>query len=231
MKKKILSLAVVAVMLVSCGGEKASTEENSKSESENVEQTEELTNVSSKIYEIESGIYSYETDVMGMKIKTSIYFDDYGAREETVSEASGMLKTHSRTFNKEGYSYTIDMVEKTASKVKIAEMADAMRGKVAYALTQMTEEERKIYDFKEEGTADVLSYTCKVYSSLGLGDKRTKSYLYKGVALKVELGEDVVMEAAMFEENAEMPDWFYTIPEGIEVEEVKIPEDMEIPGM
>lgn len=222
MKKTLLSIIVVAVLLVSCGGEKTTTDENSSSENENVEQTEEPASIIDKVYEIKSGIYSYETDVMGMKIKTSVYFDDYGAKEETVSESSGMIKTHSRTFYQDGYAFTIDMIEKTANKVKVPGMTDMTKSKVAYAL-QLSDEQRKMYDFKEEGTAEILGKTCKVYSSIGLGDKRTKSYLYKGVVLKTELGTDVVMQAASFEEDAEMPDWFYTIPEGMEVEEVKIP--------
>jgi hypothetical protein len=57
---------------------------------------------------------------MGMDQTTVITFDDYGNTEvtDTYTEAHG-IKLHSRTIVKDGFSYNLNMDEKTGTKVKM----------------------------------------------------------------------------------------------------------------
>ena len=231
MKKKLLSISVIVMfgffMLTSCGSDETTdTDNNTTDDVENVEdeKSDDVSSNSATPYSIESGIMEYTTDVLGVEVVTTIYFDDYGNREESVMFCDdAIMGMNERTFTKDGYEFTIDLKENTATKVKLPEDMQVMNEAGVLNPAQMTDDQKRMYDLKEEGSEKVLGKTCNVFSTIGLAGKRTKFYEYKGVMMKIEMGGELVYEAYKFEENATMPEWFYEIPDGIEVEEVEMP--------
>ena len=47
-----------------------------------------------KLYTVKSGIVTMEMDMMGQKIVQEVYFDDYGAKQATLSDFGGRKSKH-----------------------------------------------------------------------------------------------------------------------------------------
>jgi hypothetical protein len=67
-----------------------------------------------KLYEVKSGIVTMEMDMMGRKIVREIHFDDYGAKQATISEMRGQKM---RGVEVDGEMLMINDAEKTAMKM------------------------------------------------------------------------------------------------------------------
>ena len=65
------------------------------------------------IYGVKSGIITMEMDMMGQAIVQQIYFDDFGAKQATVSEFGG---NKMRTIVLDGQNVMINEAEKTSKK-------------------------------------------------------------------------------------------------------------------
>ena len=226
MRKKGLFIGVVFILfstftLVSCGDEENNTNnENTTEETEDVVESDDINSDNNGCYSIKSGIIEYSTEALGTENLTTIYFDDYGNMEEIVMTIdAGYMQTNMRSFIKNGFFYTLDLENNTGTKRTASDIRQASNSSM-FSPKQMTDEQKKLFDVKEEGTAVVLGKTCDVFSTIGIGDERSKFYIYKDVVLKTEMGKLLVYEASKFEENASMPDWFYVIPDEIEIKEV-----------
>src|SRR5271157_975135 len=123
--KKLFIYAIVIMMsaLVSCsgGGKKSGNSTDSTKIKDSIAKAAS----SNGMYKLKSGIVTMISETMGMKQTITMYFDDYGNKRsnETNGEidmgALGKTEMHSLSFTKDGYSYNIDLVKKTGTKVKI----------------------------------------------------------------------------------------------------------------
>jgi len=153
-------LLLAAMVATSCGGSSGSNPETNASANEEVKTTQAATD---KKLPFERGSYVEESNVMGMDLKKTVYFDKWGdwTASEDKSEMSIMgqtIKTHKLEIVKGKTHWDIDLIEKTGRQYELnfamqgmAEMmAAAIGGKMAEGI-----------EMKELGEEDYLGYTCK----------------------------------------------------------------------
>lgn len=179
-------------------------------------------------YNIKSGIITYDTEAMGMKMPTTLYFDDYGNIEcqEVKMEMEMMgtkVTTHNLTITKDGYIYTIDLTNKTGSKMKMMPNA-ATANMSGMDFTNLSEEFLKSMKMKKEGSESVCGKSCDVYSidNESMGMKGTFA-IYNSIPMKTNIeamGMPMTMNATKFEENVEIPADKFEVPADIQVTEM-----------
>ena len=211
---KLITLALLAsaTLLFSC---KSKTSETPAT-SENPAATEAATPKGK--YAIKSGIVEYKTQMMGMDMKQTLTFDDYGAKEATDVEMDMMgVKMHTVTITKDGFIYTLDLEKKTGTKIS---------GKSPdIDFENLSEEMVKDMNLKKEGTEEYLGKTCEKMSIDYTKMKMKGTFLvYKGVALKSETDMGTMkvnLIGERFEENPSIPASKFEIPADIKIAAAK----------
>lgn len=172
-------------------------------------------------YALKSGIVVYNTQMMGMDVKQTLYFDDYGTKEaQEVSMEMMGVKMHQVTISKDGFIYTLDMEQKTGTKVAaptgLAQNID---------FQNLSEEMAKDMELKKLGTEEFLGKTCdKMSIDYKKMSMKGTFLVYKGVALKSETDMGSMkmnLVAEKFEENPSIPSEKFDIPADIKIMESK----------
>ena len=167
-------------------------------------------------YEIKSGIVKKVSNVMGQKVESILYFDDYGKMEavETTVNVAGTEK-NMRTLDEGNSIASIDLDAKTVQRMEKPDKLDNF-------LT-LTDEQKEKYKYQELGEETFLDRPCKKVSleltEMGQTFQATL-WLWKGIPLKTETqvgGMTVVEEAVEVQENVEVPAEKFTVPEGFTV--------------
>jgi len=165
-------------------------------------------------YAIKSGIVEYKTQMMGMDMKQTLTFDDYGKKETTDVEMEMMgVKIHTVTITKDGFIYTLDLEKKTGTKIS---------GKSPdIDFENLSEEMVKDMNLKKEGTEEFLGKTCEKMSIDYTKMKMKGTFLvYKGIALKsdTDIGTmKMKLVGEKFEENPSVPASKFEIPADIKI--------------
>jgi hypothetical protein len=165
-------------------------------------------------YAIKSGIVEYKTQVMGMDMKQTLTFDDYGQKEATDMEADMMgVKIHTVTITKDGFIYTLDMEKKTGTKIS---------GKSPdIDFENLSEEMVKDMKLKKEGTEEFLGKTCEKMSIDYEKMNMKGVYLvYKGIPLMVDTDMGTMkmkLIGEKFEENPSIPAEKFEVPADIKI--------------
>jgi hypothetical protein len=216
--RKIITLALMAslTVLFSCKSNTSTT----ANEGENATGTTETSAVKTK-YGMKSGIVVYSTQMMGMDVKQTMYFEEGGAREaQEVSMEMMGIKMHTLTITKDGIVYTLDMEKKTGTKAPVVE-GSAQN----IDFQNLSEELAKDMELKKLGTEDFLGKTCDKmsidYKKMAM---KGTFLVYKGVALKSETefaGMKVNLIAEKFEENAAIPAGKFDVPADFTITELK----------
>lgn len=238
MKKTLFLLASFAgLFFVSCSNsDKGNSETSDSTKSEISQAPADDSKPDGARYGIKSGIVYYEAyEMMGMKMTQTTYFDEYGKKEtqEILTEGEMMgMKTKSHTMNilSDGYSISYelenivngkDQTKKTARKTKVS-------GTGGMDMSALTDELKKRYDYKEEGTETVAGIEGTKFSMTFDKEKantRITGVVYKNIMLKSEAsiaGMKISLKASKFEENADIPADKFEVPEGYEVEEIEM---------
>jgi len=168
-------------------------------------------------YTVKSGIVTMEMDMMGQAMVQEIYFDDYGAKQATVSNFGGQKM---RTLVVDGSNVMVNDAEKTA--IRMPMMGDAER----INFSNLTEKDIKKNKIKELGEETIAGKPCKKYSvsvfMMGQVIKQTV-WVYKGITLKSSSNTDfgeMVQTATKVVEDVEMPASMFTVPEGVKIQEM-----------
>ncbi len=165
-------------------------------------------------YEIKSAIIKKVSTVMGQKVESTVYIDDYGQKEmsETVMNAGGTEK-HILTIMNGDSLVTVDMDMKTAQIVKLPQKP------VNYL--KISDEDKEMYKLQELGEENVLDKSCKKYSlevNQGGQTAQVTTWVWKGIPLKSETsvgGMNMTEEVTEIQEGAEVPADKFVVPEGI----------------
>ncbi|RRD60008.1 hypothetical protein [Tannerella forsythia] len=169
-------------------------------------------------YEIKSGIVKKVSNVMGQKVESILYFDDYGKMEavETTVNVAGTEK-NMRTLDEGNSIASIDLDAKTVQRM---EKPDKLNN-----FLTLTDEQKEKYKYQELGEETFLDRPCKKISleltEMGQTFQATL-WLWRGIPLKTETqvgGMTVVEEAVEVQENVEVPAEKFTVPEGFTVSE------------
>ena len=172
------------------------------------------------IYGVKSGIITMEMDTMGQAIVQQIYFDDFGAKQATVSEFGG---NKMRTIVLDGQNVMINEAEKTATRMPAMGFGGG-RARINY--NYLTEQVMKDNKIKELGEETIAGKACKKYSvtmdMMGQSMEQTV-WVYKGIVMKTasesEFGA-MGQTATKLEENVTVPASMFTVPEGITVQDM-----------
>lgn len=169
-----------------------------------------------RIYDVKSGIVTMEMDMMGRKVVQDIYFDDYGAKQATISDFQG---TRMRGIEVDGEMLMINDAENTAMKMPAMGMTNE---KINFL--DQSPKNIKRNKIKEIGKETLLDRECTVYTvavfMMGNVVKQTV-WVYKGIVLKSSIATDwgeMVQVATNLVEDVEIPAGTFTVPEGIEIQ-------------
>lgn len=214
------SSVIVVALLTSCGG---GTNTNADSKMEEV--AKEMAGMKTFMIEYKTSVKSAEmksTSVMTQWIDNEN--DRQAIYTESQSDVMGMKNSEkSLMIMKEGWSYIINLTDKTGFKSKDTEMeddpTDMIKPEDNVTFRQMIEKEGG----KILANESFLGKDCIVVEVVEQGNEgqalKTKMWYYKGIPLKMA-NEFYSMEATKFEENISIPDNKFEVPAGIEIAEM-----------
>jgi hypothetical protein len=210
--KNIILLISVAILILTC---KSKITVNTDSDTDAISQVNEaeITEPASiKKYQIKSGIITFETDMMGIKEKFVLYFDDYGMKEAEEEYEGEIVKETNLCDGKN--MYDIITADKAAYK-----SGSCYRG-IAYR-----------FDWNEISGED-QGTKAKKLPNMTIADKDCESYSYdmgststvyagwKNICLyqktKSQMGA-VVKKAIKIEENVSVPSAKLQVPSYYEI--------------
>jgi hypothetical protein len=224
------------LLLSSCGGKEETSAQNEAAKSEAAQPAAEgaapATTAPQTKYKIKSGIVTNEMDnpVGQGKITTVLYFDDYGAKEASVTKTEmkmmGMaVKTHNVEITRDGYQYKLDMEKKTGTKFKMPATTGGIASFANMSAADMGSEMAKEYNIRKEASQTVAGKECEVYSMDNQKRQMKGTFAtYQGIPMKVDQmmgGMKITSEVVKFEENAAMPAGIFDVPADVKIEEVK----------
>ena len=172
-----------------------------------------------KIYEVKSGKVTMEMEMMGQTMVQDIYFDDYGAKQVTVSNFQGQKM---RILVIDGSNVMVNDADKTA--VRMPAMGPGAENRINWLnLDEKTIKKNKI---KEAGEEVVAGKTCKKYEykvmMMGQPISAT-AWVYKGITLKTSTKTDfgdMGQTATKIEEDIKVDPAMFTIPEGVKIQDM-----------
>lgn len=177
-----------------------------------------------KRYSVKSGILTMEMDMMGQTITQTTYFDDYGAKQATLSDFRGR---NSRNITVDGQTIMIDDEARTAVRMPGRERGP-MGGGPQIDFSNLDEKTIKKNKIKEVGQEEVIGKLCTVYSYRVMMMGRVmnaKAWVYKGITLKTSMKTDfgeMGNNAVKLEEDVEIDPAMFTVPEGVEITEMEM---------
>lgn len=212
-------MAIAIIAFVSCknnGSDKNKTGDSTANQNTDVKVNGN--NQTKGKYQIKSGVVSYTTKIQGIDEKITISFDDYGNKEATETDVEMMgISQKTRTFNADGFTYSLNLSEKTGTKTK------------SYAnqnidFNNLTDEISKEMNIKKVGTETIMGKSCDVYtmdySSMNM---KGKFWVWKGIALKSDIstnGMEIVMTATEVKENTNVDQSLFTVPADFKITEM-----------
>lgn len=172
-----------------------------------------------KIYEVKSGKVTMEMEMMGQAMVQDIYFDDYGAKQVTVSNFQGQKM---RVLVIDGSNVMVNDADKSA--VRMPAMGMDSENRINWLnLDEKTIKKNKI---KEAGEEVVAGKTCKKYEykvmMMGQPISAT-AWVYKGITLKTSTKTDfgdMGQTATKIEEDIKVDPALFTIPEGVKIQDM-----------
>jgi len=215
MKTKLL-LPVITILLVIFSCKSKPGTDTSKESTPAVQGNENQTTETYAFhkYGIKSGIVTYEIDMMGMKKKQVLYFDEYGTKEAEENYEGEEVKLINLCDGKEMYSVHPD--QKTAYSNGSCPRGVAYR----FAWDEISKEDqntkaKRLSNITVAGK-DCESYSYDMGSSLAVyaGWQNINLYL-KTTSQAVE----VVLKAVKIEENVDIPASKFQVPSDYEIKQ------------
>ena len=174
---------------------------------------QETTSEPVKRYGFKSAIAKVSTDVMGQKVESTAYIDDYGAKEcqKTKVTVPGVGEVESASIVKDGKSWAVNYMYK-----QIQETTESLAGQPNFL--NLDEETIKKFNIKEAGKGTILDKECTIYTmenEVQVMKAEMKVWVYKGLAMKSETnisGMKLVGEMVEFEEGAMVLPQVFDLP-------------------
>lgn len=163
-----------------------------------------------KKFEIKSGIVKNVTEVMGQKMESTLYFDNYGAQQATtmkVATPAGQVEI--TTIVKDGKTYVVNTTSKQVQEIPTQEEVNYLN---------LTDEIKAKFKVNEAGTETLDGKVCTKYTEVieQNGQKVDATvWVWKGFPIKTELsvsGMKATTNAVEFNENAVVLPIVFEIP-------------------
>lgn len=149
-----------------------------------------------KKFEIKSGRFTLVSEVMGQKVESKNYFDDYGNLQASVTSAFGMELT---TISRDGKTYMVNAAAKQVQEMPVQESVNYL---------DLTDEVVAKYKIKEVGNETVVGKECVKYtmevSQMGQTAHLTVS-VWQGIPMKTVTSVSGTDVAATVTEIIEEP--------------------------
>ncbi len=212
----MLLSALILMVLSSCNTD------SSKPEVEEMDSTQADISVvpDSALFGLKSGVIEMESEAMDMKQFVVMYFDSWGhlLMNEIQMEVMGQ-KSHIMTIIKDGWSYQIDMIQRTGMKFRID---TSSYEQINYL--QMTDEMMKENHMEYIGETEVLGRKCREYKiDMKKENMQMKVAIWKGITMKSEgnmMGIKTSVTVTDIQENVEIPKEKFEIPADIKFSEI-----------
>jgi hypothetical protein len=238
MKTTLFILAsFVGLFFVSCSNtEKSGTDTSDSTKVETTQTVFDDSKPDGARYGVKSGIVYYEPyEMMGMKMTQTTYFDDYGKKETqeilTEGEMMGMkTKSHAMNILADGYSISFEVENIVNGKNQTKKIArkSKISGAMGMDMAALTDELKKKYDYKEEGTETVAGIEGTKFSMTfdkGKSNTRISGVVYENIMLRSEAnigGMKLSLKASKFDKEAAVPATIFEVPAGYTIEEVDL---------
>lgn len=218
MKTRFFILGTLVAMLLSCGQKSSKNASNPDATAK--EMAQEMADVKSYLIE-----YKTTMDMQGMKSTTiskqwiDIKNDRLAMETETETDMMGQkTKESGLTINKDGWTYVINLSNKTGLKMKSdgneEDPMENIKPENEETFRQIVEKDGG----KIIGNEDFLGKNCIVVEMKNEGTTM-KMWYYKGIPLKMS-SNIYVMEATKLEEGVSIPNSKLDIPQGIKITEM-----------
>jgi hypothetical protein len=213
-----------AIAFASCGGGGNSTKKNDATGEETAsgmaDKTVSKAPDMAKI-PFEHGSYVQESNAMGIKMKTTVYFDNWGERLAGETKDLMGMTTHQLKIEKENKRWELNLVEKTGTVTQsYSSIIVPSSGVDPKSLASMSEKIRKEVTIEELGTEDYLGYKCKkvhvIYPKMEI-DAITWTYGNLTMKMEGKMGKmDVNTKIISIDLNPP-PASIFEVPEGVNV--------------
>ncbi len=220
---KKVSLAVITALFIfafSCNNSGDGSKNNTDSTKTTTTEVKESNVPAGSKYQLKSGIVIMTSEVMGIKNTVTMYFDEYGKKESQITSGEFMgIKTENMNLTKDGYIYTIDLIKKTGTKMKVFG-----NNPQNLDFSALTEDIMKEMNLKKEGTETFLGKTCDKYS-MNYEKMKMKGYylVWQNIAVKTDMeisGMKMKLEATKIEENVSVPADKFEVPTDVKIQEM-----------
>lgn len=206
---QFLSSIALASMLISCGGNTNSN--NTSNSTASQEQAPVQAAPSIKKYPVKSGIITFDNDLMGIKQKSVLYFDDYGMKEADERYDGDAVKEITICDGKKRYSANF-------GKKVAYESGDCSRG-LAYKFdwNEISKADQE-YKVKKGPNRIIAGKDCESYTMEG-SDYPSTFAGWNNICLFQETKSKygtVTMKAVKVEE-VDVPAEKFQVPAGFEV--------------
>ena len=165
-------------------------------------------------YGIKSGIVTYEIDMMDMKKKQILYFDDYGIKEAEENYEGEEVKVINLCDGKEMYS--LHPSQKTAYSNGSCSRGIAYR----FAWDEISKEDQNT-KAKKTSNMTVAGKDCESYS-YDMGSSTAVYAGWQNINLYLKTSSqtvEVIQKAIKIEENVEIPANKFQVPSDYEIKE------------
>lgn len=221
---KLFLTVCIALLLSACNQNKSTSE---SAETKPGIASPEVT--MNKDMGLKSAMYEAETEMPGGVGSTTmkIIFDDYGKLKLTemkmnMSVGGHTMNNSTKSLMKDGYVYSWVAGTKTGTKFKLdLSKADPKKD---MDFSNLTEEWKAKYHYKDEGTETIDGKECKV-GSYEVESFRGKIWMWKQIPVRMELtmsGKSITTNVKNIQENPSIPAGTFDVPSDVEFKEMNI---------
>lgn len=213
--KLFLGILMVAFFLASCGSSGKKSDPASDSAAIVNESTPAA--VAVKKYPIKSAIVTFENDMLGIKEKTVLYFDDYGIKEAEEKYEGEKIKSSTLCDGKNRYI----IVQKDKAAYIYGECSRGVAYKFDWEEISKADQQ---YKAKKLPNETVAGKDCQSYSFVS-GGTENKFAGWNNICLLTEQNSKfgkIIFKAVKVEENATIPTDKLTVPAGFEIKKSAI---------
>jgi hypothetical protein len=164
-------------------------------------------------YGIKSGIVTFETSMVGMKIKSVLYFDDYGAKEADEKYSGENVKSISICDGKDRY----DLIPSQKTAISEGTCGYGRGIEYRFAWDEVSKEDQA--KGKKLANMNIAGKDCEAFS-IDLGSSFTVYAGWQNINLYLKTttsGMDAIIQATKIEENVDIPESKFKVPEGYEI--------------
>ena len=217
----VMAASVMALTVASCGGGGSRQQQGSKENSGNAA-TSEKVDVSERKIPLKQGSYVQMTKAMGMEMKSTVYFDNWGDWQATENKSEMQMfgqtiKTDKIEIVKGNTHWDIDLIAKTGRQYKGLELPPGVAAALGAAIGSQMMEGAEI---EELGTETYLGYPCKkTRMKYKDADMDVTNWTFGNLTMKSEGkmgGMEIYTAIIEMSENAP-PKAKFEVPAGIEL--------------